>query len=294
MKKGLWGYSVDEVNESLEFLEEQNAALTQKVNKLTAELEQARQETVPDDKAREFPSEDTVKLTEQIETLENENRQWKARAEELESRLAQQQAGADDLEQVSAICRKAYADMAEVKQSMRSRMQEVMESFLSQWTESRDKMDQMFREMADTRAAVKDSFIAAADTILTRFESLDDDTRLLEEQLADMDETKNAVRREWEDLLRPLGDEVPLSGEEQTALPEKMQPEEEDNRPAILRAIQDRKQKSPPAPATVIPAFRSAAQTDDSAPDSPPDAAKELADSIGISIGINPKRVINK
>lgn len=294
MKKGIWGYSVQEVNESMDFLEEQNASLTRKVNKLTAELEQVQARLKEAGEAQsEAPafSEDHVRLAAQIERLEKENKEWKARAEQAEARLAQRQDGADELEQVSAICRKAYADMSQVKQAMHQKMETVMAEFLSQWTESRDKMDRMYREMSDTRDTVKDSFITAADAILTRFDALEDDTRLLQEQLAAMDAAKDEVRLELEELLLPLEETAPLL--EETEDPDKNALPEED-KPAILRAIRDRRQKAPSAPAAVIPAFRSEAEPDTDTAEASETGAGDLGESIGISIGISPKKVINK
>lgn len=294
MKKGIWGYSVQEVNESMEFLEEQNASLTLKVNKLTAELEQAQARLKEADKAQsEVPdfSEAQARLSAQVERLEKENSEWKSRVEQAETRLAQRQDGVEELEQVSAICRKAYADMSQVKQAMYQKMETVMAEFLAQWTDSRDKMDRMYREMADTRDTVKDSFITAADTILTRFDALEDDSRQLQEQLAQMDTAKDEVRRELEELLLPLEETVSLPEEtEETA--KDVLPEDED-KPAILRAIRDRRQKTPSSPATVIPAFRSEAESAHLM-DTSPNNEEELGESIGISIGISPKKVINK
>ena len=294
MKKGLWGYSVQEVNESMEFLEEQNASLARKVNKLTAELEQVQARLKEAGEAQsEAPafSEDHARLAAQVERLEKKNKEWKSRAEQAEARLAPRQDGADELEQVSTICRKAYADMSQVKQAMHQKMEAVMAEFLSQWTESRDKMDRMYREMSDTRDTVKDSFITAADTILTRFDALEDDTRLLQEQLAAMDAAKDEVRLELEELLLPLEETAPLL--EETVDPDKNALPEED-KPAILRAIRDRPQKAPSAPAAVIPAFRSEAEPDTDMAEASETGAGDLGESIGISIGISPKKVINK
>ena len=160
MKKSLWGYNVQEVEDTLELMESQQAAQVQKNQHLESELKQLREKLAVLQQEKEAGrlfvgrAEDDPQVQARLEALTREKEEWKARAESLSARLTRPENGGD-MEQVSEICRLAYNDMSEAKKNVRRRLEEYVEDFLCEWRTGQEKVNRLMQDIDGVRDQAK-------------------------------------------------------------------------------------------------------------------------------------------
>lgn len=297
MKKSLWGYNVQEVEDTLELMESQQAAQVQKNQHLESELKQLREKLAVLQQEKEAGrlfvgrAEDDPQVQARLEALTREKEEWKVRAESLSARLTQPENGGD-MEQVSEICRLAYNDMSEAKKNVRRRLEEYVEDFLCEWRTGQEKVDRLMQDIDGVRDQAKESFIAAADEILTRFGELETDSLTMREKLENTEETETEMRGRFEQVLKALAEsEAAGTSAEEPAVVEEPAEEESGESSLILRAITERRR--PADHVAVVTPIRGAEETAQEAPKPPEDS--QLAEGIiGVSVGVNPKQVFRK
>ena len=116
MKKSLWGYNVQEVDETMEYFEANQAKLNKKVKQLTEEMDSVRKEL---DGKNQTIEEQAQAHAQELQVAADEKASLEAKIKELEAVVAEYDQTKDELDRVGEICKSAYEDMNQTKKSLR-------------------------------------------------------------------------------------------------------------------------------------------------------------------------------
>ena len=260
MKKTFWGYSIQEVDETVGYLETQNIKLERQVKQLSSELDKAKRELEEarvDFEASRGTEGDAVatELRAKLEIAESKNRELAAQNEALNGQLGEllSTAGANDpLENVGNVCKQAYADIYASKQKAKESLEGFLSEFFNEWNKYELKLAQLSEEIVSNRQKSRESFISYADYILKVYGVMEQSDDSFETKLSDVLESRANIERSLGAMLAELDGGV---APEDNAAPEvEVEPETEvkaEPKLSILDAIRKLKEdkaEDEPAP----------------------------------------------
>ena len=237
MKKSLWGYNVQEVDESLDLLESAKTKLEKKVKTLTAELEAAREE-VNMVRAGAAASGGKGELEARCQQAEKEAAVLRAEAEALRaereelvrknSQMAESLAAYEEQSMQNAviqagdICRAAYEDMANARANSKQALEHFLGSFWDRFRQYELQIRELYGDILNAHEASREGFLAAADDILAGYSSIRSQDEKMRQRLEEVETLRDETQKELEAVLEELsGQEEPPeenrneSGEEQ-------------------------------------------------------------------------------
>ena len=265
MKKNLWGYNVQEVDENIEYLESVNARLEKQIKQLTVELE-AEKNRDPSCASADHAELAQAKgqlsaLTSEVERLKNENKRL---SEQLNSAPS-----TDEFSHVGNICRSAYEDMAAAKENTRESLKTAIDTFGDNWALYQKRLSEISAQISNAQEASREAFLSAADEILGCYASFEQEHKNMTRQMQEIEHIKDELHKKLDVLLA----DADAGAEENTveAEPETVQDKHEAQLHAVLRVLEQRKQPLP-----------------SSAPQ------KDHPFGIGVSFGVNTKNIINE
>ena len=224
MKKSLWGYNVQEVDETMEYFEANQAKLNKKVKQLTEEMDSVRQELEGKNKTLE---EQSQAHAEEMKTVTEEKASMEAKIAELEAQVAQFVQNQDELERVGEICKSAYEDMSHTKKALRVTLTDFLEAFWKRWEYRLQKVEEMEKHLADINAQGKEEFIKFTQRMLSQYETIHKETEDFSEEVSDITTMKYEMQSELAGIIRALQiDSEPVS---------------EEKKETVYRVIQDKK-----------------------------------------------------
>lgn len=292
MKKSLWGYDPQEVDETVEYLETSNARLEKQVRQLNSELEELRLKSESPAREQNGEAQDSEK-TGQLEArciqLEAENERLKADMAALSMQMGAEASGRDELEQASEICRAAYQDMAQARQKAKEKLEEFTCGFLDKWNDYQQKISALTEEVQRTQEESREAFLIAADGILEKYATIGQESETLQGCIGGLEEAHNGIRSQIDELLASMDtgeQEAPDALEDSC----ERQPQEEEPKHAVLRALQERS-KEQPAPSG--PMEVTAPSDGKKVSALPGRETAQQNDEIGIAIGVNTRNIVN-
>ncbi len=246
MKKSLFGYDVDEVNQNIEYYESQLETLTAKVSNLHAvivskdeiikNLDNTSNKSVDVDvdvssfKKKIATLESINKMSEDKNTeLVNENENLKKQVAELK----QISKGINDITEVGKICKEAYSDMALVKKKTRDAIGDYIGGFVEVTDGHNQEISAAIEEIKLARELAQDSFINSVEDILNKFNEMSATNDVLETALKNLAKTKNSIFDSVNEYLK-----IPEHSSEETN--EKMEEEIEEEStltPLLYKAL---------------------------------------------------------
>ncbi len=253
MKKSFWGYNVQEVDESVGFLESQNVKLERQVKQLTAELEKARGELEEASAAREdgqMPegasenAELVAQLQQKLTDSEQEKQELSQKIASLNSRLSELSAAAEEpkeettFDDIGNICKSAYEDMHIAKQKTKDNLKNFLDEFWQKWNSYEELLTELSRQNILKQQESKNSFISYADHILQVYGEMESSNRELDSHLAEIVERRTGIANELNGILTELDKDYDEEPEEEAEEePEETVEEPEEDRFSILSTI---------------------------------------------------------
>ena len=156
MKKSLWGYNVQEVDETMEYFEANQAKLNKKVKQLTEEMDSVRKEL---DGKNQTIEEQAQAHAQELQVAADEKASLEAKIKELAAVVAEYDQTKDELDRVGEICKSAYEDMNQTKKSLRVSLTDFLEEFWKRWEGRLKKVEEMEKHLADINAQGKEEFL---------------------------------------------------------------------------------------------------------------------------------------
>ena len=257
MKKSFFGYSVQEVDETIDYLESHNIRLEKQVRQLSADLDEANAKLsemadLSDIKKINAENEEKIKtLDEEIASLKNEISDLKSQNMSLTNELSQKSDVQEDsdsyaYDKVGSICRRAYEDMSNAKAEVRRSIEEFLESFWKEWHLHQERLHNLSSELKKQQEENRNYFLAKADNMLKIHEDLEKEhIRFASELDGDTGietEIKTAISRVLNDLSKPDAKENARS-ERESDKDDFDDYAQQVGTNAILRAIEEAKQK---------------------------------------------------
>ena len=204
MKKSLWGYNVQEVEETVEYFEANQAKLNKKVKQLTEEIDSVRQELEGKNKT----------IEEQAQAHADEKATLESKIAELEKRVAEYDQTKEELERVGEICKTAYEDMHQTKKSLRATLTDFLGEFWKRWENRLKKVEDMEKHLADINAQGKDEFLKFTERMLKQYQTIHDETEDFSKEITDITTMKYEMQSELATIIRNLQiDSQPMSDE---------------------------------------------------------------------------------
>ncbi len=219
MKKAILGYSISEVDESIDYLETRNIKLEKQVRQLSEDLERVRGELrLYEDSPNGTDDSDgenerlTGGLRAELDSLklaysqsENERERLSGEISRLNSKLAEQgEAFAD----VGNICRLAYEDMHNTKRRAKESIEDFLRVFWSEWEEYRRRVCDLSEEIKRRQFESRNFFIESADQILHVYGSMNQSNREFESGLSEIINAKDNLQTKLKELLAGLDEDV--------------------------------------------------------------------------------------
>lgn len=228
MKKSLWGYNVDEVNETIEMLESQNETLSAKLSNLTMQLatkneqlealtnqaQQAAQAPVENSEVAEKLAKleaETARLRETLRVSDAERDTLREENRRLAGQVGQDQ---DELNEVGEICRSAYADMALIKRQTYEEVQAFVDEFVLQAEKSQKTMEGAMQEIRAVKESAVDAVVQAVEEILEKFDAISAETNDVESVFGHVDQVKSGLMERINALMLSVN-ETPAQSEAQ-------------------------------------------------------------------------------
>lgn len=292
MKKSFWGYDPQEVDETVEYLEVSNAKLEKQIRQLNSELEELRlkgESAVHEQSAEVQDLQKNGQLEERCVQLEAENEKLKADIKALSMR-GTGESSRGELEQASEICRAAYQDMAQARQKAKEKLEEFTCGFLDKWNDYQQKISTLTDEVQKTQEESREAFLIAADGILEKYSLIGRESETLQGCMGGLEEAQNDIRSQIDELLATMDAGEPEPSDVPEAPYE--QPQEEEQRYAVLRALHERKKDQPVAcsPTEIAPPAEGKRVSALPSRETPP---SQQNDEIGIAIGVNTRNIVN-
>ena len=211
MKKSLWGYNVQEVDETIEYFEANQAKLNKKVKQLTEEMDSVRQEFEGKNKKME---EQAQVHADEMKAAAAEKAVLESKIAELEAKVAEYDQTKDELDRVGEICRTAYDDMNQTKKSLRASLTDFLGEFWKRWESRLKKMEDMEKHLADINAQGKDEFLKFTERMLKQYQTIHDETEDFSKEITDITTMKYEMQSELATIIRTLQiDAQPISDE---------------------------------------------------------------------------------
>lgn len=211
MKKSLWGYNVQEVDETIEYFEANQAKLNKKVKQLTEEMDSVRQEFEGKNKRME---EQAQVHADEMKAAAAEKAVLESKIAELEAKVAEYDQTKDELDRVGEICRTAYDDMNQTKKSLRASLTDFLGEFWKRWESRLKKVEDMEKHLADINAQGKDEFLKFTERMLKQYQTIHDETEDFSKEITDITTMKYEMQSELATIIRTLQiDAQPISDE---------------------------------------------------------------------------------
>ena len=211
MKKSLWGYNVQEVEETVEYFEANQAKLNKKVKQLTEEVDSVRQELDEKNKKME---EQAQTHADELKAAADEKATLESKISELEAKVAEYDQTKDELDRVGEICRTAYEDMNQTKKSLRASLTDFLGEFWKRWEDRLKKVEDMEKRLADINAQGKDEFLKFTERMLKQYQTIHDETEDFSKEITDITTMKYEMQSELATIIRTLQiDSQPISDE---------------------------------------------------------------------------------
>lgn len=240
MKKTFWGYSIQEVDDNIGYLESQNIKLERQVKQLSSELEKAKNDLQNTQLNSEGSSEQTEtaekdrlisELEQKLSEAEKKNRELTSNSEELKAKInelssansAQENAAYDE---VGKICQIAYADMHITKQKTKEHIEMFLKQFWKQWSAYEKQLAALSEQVKARQQEGRDSFISYADYILQTFGDMENSNRELDDNLSEIIGKKSKIEDSLNSLLSELDKDFDDERDIHDALPETETPDE--------------------------------------------------------------------
>lgn len=218
MKKSFWGYSIQEVDDNISYLESQNIKLERQVKQLSSELEKAKNELQNIQLDADGSSEQTgsvekdrliAELEQKLTESEKKNQELVSSAEELKAKINElssanlmQESVAYD--EVGKICQIAYADMHITKQKTKEHIELFLQQFWKQWSAYEKQLAALSEQVKARQQESRDSFISYADYILQAFGDMENSNRELDNNLSEIIGKKSKIEDSLNSLLSEL------------------------------------------------------------------------------------------
>ena len=224
MKKSLWGYNVQEVDETMEYFEANQAKLNKKVKQLTEEMDSVRKEL---DAKNQTIEEQAQAHAHELQVAADEKASLEAKIKELEAVVAEYDQTKDELDRVGEICKSAYEDMNQTKKSLRVSLTDFLEEFWKRWEGRLKKVEEMEKHLADINAQGKEEFLKFTEKMLKQYQTIHEETEEFSKEVEDITAVKYEMQSELATIIRTLQfDSQPVSDEKSET---------------VYRVIQDKK-----------------------------------------------------
>lgn len=211
MKKSLWGYNVQEVDETIEYFEANQAKLNKKVKQLTEEMDSVRQELEGKDKTIEQQSQAHA---DELKAAADEKAVLESKIAELEAKVAEYDQTKEELDRVGEICRTAYEDMNQTKKSLRASLTDFLGEFWKRWENRLKKVEDMEKHLADINAQGKEEFLKFTEKMLKQYQTIHNETEDFSKEVTDITTMKYEMQSELATIIRNLQiDSQPMSDE---------------------------------------------------------------------------------
>lgn len=189
MKKSLWGYDIDQADETIRTLQSQNDMLTTKIAKMTirlAELEKAVEardkQALPEQDQNLIAKNEELKRT--VEQLEQQNKRLTERVNQLEASASSDYSG----ERLGDLFARAYGNIENMQRDMSDQMRDSVRIFANLVAEYNDKMKE---SLGGVQQQYNDMMVQLAerlDNILEGFSVIEDASNKIQEALISPDD----------------------------------------------------------------------------------------------------------
>lgn len=258
MKKTFWGYSIQEVDDNIGYLETQNIKLERQVKQLATELQKAKEDLENAALNADHVTESAdaaekdrliAELQQKLTESNRENQELTAQSEVLKSKIAELSAVNASREPITFddigdICKTAYTDMHVTKQKTKEHIQAFLEQFWQEWNTYEKQLLELSEQVKSQQQESKYSFISYADYILQVYGDMENSNRTLDHNLSEILNKKAKIEEGLTALLTELDkgfkDDDDLSA--QSVDPQEKENEsetEDDQKYLILDAIKN-------------------------------------------------------
>lgn len=218
MKKTLWGYNIQEVDETISYLETQNVKLERQVKQLSTELDNVKKELEEASAVSEI-SQNTEKddliaeLRQKLETEENQNRELTLQNETLSNQINEisaEAAAKDPFEKIGVICKQAYTDIHTSKQKAKESLEGFLKEFWDEWKNYEIQLTELSDKLAVKQQKSRESFISYADYILKVYGDIEDSNNSFETQFSEIVKSKSKIECSLNAILAELDKDVEM------------------------------------------------------------------------------------
>lgn len=305
MKKTLWGYSIQEVDETVNYLETQTIKLERQVKQLTAELSKAQNEleeaTAPE-VTQDLEKDNLIaELRQKLEEAEGKNKELIAQNEALTGKVAEvtaEAAAKDPFENIGNICKQAYADIHISKQKAKDCLEGFLQEFWTEWKNYEIQLNELSEKLSQKQQKSREAFISYADYILKVYGDIEDSNNSFETQFTEIVKSKSKIECSLSAILSELDKDLEIEDSLESEAEHRFEPScenapEEESKISILAAIQklndskiSEETEVQPVGAALLPSNKSA----ETAAEVPVSAAGK--DEMNISQKVNIRNII--
>lgn len=212
MKKSLWGYNIQEVDESICYFESQTIKLERQVKQLTAELNKAKTELeeasiLPTDVLNAEQDGTVAELREKLAQVENANKELTAQNAELTQRINEvsEKASANEpFESIGNICKLAYSDIHTSKQKAKESLESFLNDFWLEWKTYEKRLAELSALLDAKRNESRESFISYADYVLKVYGDMESTHNDFDGQISEIAKSKSKIENSLYTLLSEL------------------------------------------------------------------------------------------
>ncbi len=168
MKKTIWGYNIQEVDETVGYLETQNIKLERQVKQLSAELDKAKKEleekgTAADASLISEKDGLIAELRAKTEVAEAKSLELVSQNEALNKKISEltaEAAAKDPFENIGSICRQVYTDIHNSKQRAKESIEDFLSEFWEEWKRYEAQLTDLSDKLAAKQQKSRESFIS--------------------------------------------------------------------------------------------------------------------------------------
>lgn len=307
MKKTIWGYNIQEVDETVGYLETQNIKLERQVKQLSAELDKAKKEleekgTAADASLISEKDGLIAELRAKTEVAEAKSLELVSQNEALNKKISEltaEAAAKDPFENIGSICRQVYTDIHNSKQRAKESIEDFLSEFWEEWKRYEAQLTDLSDKLAAKQQKSRESFISYADYILKVYGDIEESNSAFENQFAEIVKSKSKIECSLNSIISELDKDVEFIGAdqaEQDCTDEQIAESvsEKESEVSILAAIRQMNESKAEAEAEE----KAEAAEDETVSDAPSAAASapQLSmvgkDEINISRKVNIKNII--
>lgn len=251
MKKTLWGYSIQEVDETVGYLETQTVKLERQVKQLSEELDKTKKELETANTSPEFlqdaENEDLIaELRQKLEKEENQNRELVMQNDALSNQLnslSAEVAEKDPFEMIGSICKQAYTDIHTSKQKSKECIESFLKEFWCEWKNYEVQLAELSEKLALKQHKSRESFISYADYILKVYGDIEESNSKFEKQFSEVVKSRSKIECSLNSILSELDKDIEINDVSENKTEDQFEEEiekemQEKSQISILGAIQ--------------------------------------------------------